>query len=315
MFKIKFSKILIIGCGPSGYTSSLYILRSKINLISISGKFIGGQLVKTNLIENWPSISSIKGFKLMENFYNQLINLNLEIYRDEIYFINFLNKPFTLFGRNFFYVCYFIIISTGSFYKNFNIKNSDKYFDKNISNCAICDSNVYSNRIVGVFGGGDSSFENTCYLINFVKKIYFFNRSKIFKADVCLIKKFFNNLMNKMCFKLNYFLIEFIGDDFLLIYIKIKNFFNFNINVVFLNGLFIFIGNISNSKFFLGQIRINNNFILTKKENSYDFLLTSINSVYASGDVQDFFYKQAITSSATGCQAYFNLLNLYKKFF
>lgn len=281
----------------------------------LAGPSLGGQLINTNFIENWPSFKSIKGSNLMFLFYKQLLFYNIEIYNDSLEFINFLNKPFTVIGVSNSYLCDFINISTGSFHKVFDLKNQFKYIGKNISNCSTCDGNFYLKKIIIVIGGSDSCFENLINLINISKILILINRNKIFKANFNLINKFFLKIKTNIFFKLNFFILEFLGDDFLVLYIKIKNFFNFNINLIFTDGLFLFIGNISNSKIFLGQLKIFKNFILTKKSYFYNYSLTSINYVFSSGDVQDFLYKQALTSSASGCFVYFDFLNYYKKLF
>ncbi|WKD87094.1 FAD-dependent oxidoreductase [Candidatus Nasuia deltocephalinicola] len=315
MFKIKYSKILVLGSGPSGLTSSLYIIRSNINLIIVTGNNIGGQLNNTNIVENWPSIKSIKGSELMKNFYLQILYFNAEVYNDEINYLNLLNKPLMSVGFLNFYYFNFLIISTGCKYKIFNYKNQFKYIGKNISSCAVCDSNFYKNKNILIIGNGDSCFENIFYLIKIIKNILLICRNKIFKTNYNIIKKIFLIMNDKIKFKMNSFLLEFVGDDYLLFYVKIKNFFNFNLNIYFLEGLFLFIGNIPNSNKFFGQLKINKNFILNKKKFLYNYTLTSINQIFSIGDVQDFLYKQAVTSSASGCFSYFDLINSYKKYF
>lgn len=129
------------------------------------------------------------------------------------------------------------------------------------------------------------------------------------------MKKFFSIINNYFFIKLNVFIIEFLGDDFFIFYIKLKNFFNLKINLIYIDGLFIFIGNSSNSKMFSGQLKLKKNLLLTKKYKLYKSELSSINYIFATGDVQDYIYKQAITSSSSGCIAYFNFINYYNKIY
>ncbi|ALP69942.1 Thioredoxin reductase [Candidatus Nasuia deltocephalinicola] len=304
-----------MGSGPASYTFSIYAIRSNINIIIVSGKNLGGQLTKTNIIENWPSIKKIKGSDLMLNFYNQILKFNIEIYIDEIYSMDLLVTPFILFSKKFFFICEFLIICTGSFHKILKLKNQNKYIGKNISNCAICDGNFFLKKKIIILGGGDSCFENFNYLLNISKNIILINRNKIFKCNFDLIKKIFFKLISSLKFKMNYYILEFVGDDYILKYVKIKNFYNFCIKIIYIDVLFIFIGNIPNSKLLKGQLKLGKNYILTKRDNNYNFLKASINKILCGGEVQDFLYKQAITSSSSGCVAYFNFIKLYKKFF
>ncbi|WP_259286125.1 FAD-dependent oxidoreductase [Candidatus Nasuia deltocephalinicola] len=315
MIKLKYSRITIIGSGPSGSTSSIYICRSNLKPILITGKILGGQLNNTSSLENWPSILKIKGSDFISKIINQLKSFNIEIYFDFIYNVNFLNKPFILFGEKFFYYSFFIVVSTGCYYNIFNIKNQLKYVGKNISNCAICDGNLYKNKKICIIGGGESFFENLFYLKNLISFKILLIRNKFFKSNFNLMKKFFSIINNYFFIKLNIFLIEILGDDFFIFYIKIKNFFIFKINIIYIDGLFIFIGNVSNSKIFLGQLKIKKNFLLTKKHQIYNQNLSSINYIFISGDVQDYIYKQAITSSSSGCITYFNLIRYYNKIY
>ncbi len=276
---------------------------------------MGGQLNNTYSLENWPGIINIKGSDFTLKLINQLKNFNIEIYFDFIYNVNFLNKPFILIGEKYFYYSIFIIISTGCHYNIFNIKYQLKYVGKNISNCAICDGSFYKNKKICIIGGGESFFENLFYLKNLISFKILFIRNKFFKSNFNLIKKFFSIINNNFFIKLNIFLIEILGDDFNINYIKIKNFFNFKINIIHLDGLFLFIGSVSNSKIFLGQLKIKKKFLLTKKHQLNNQTISSVNYIFVSGDVRDYMYKQAITSCAGGCVNYFDLIKYYNKLY
>ncbi len=269
----------------------------------------------TYSLENWPGTMSIKGSDFTFKLISQLKKFNIEIYFDFIYNVNFLNKPFILIGEKYFYYSIFIIISTGCYYNIFNIKHQLKYVGKNISNCAICDGNLYKSKKICIVGGGESFFENLFYLKNLISFKILFIRNKFFKSNFNLIKKFFSITNNNFFIKLNIFLIEILGDDFNINYIKIKNFFNFKINIIHLDGLFLFIGSVSNSKIFLGQLKIKKKFLLTKKHKLNNQTISSVNYIFVSGDVQDYMYRQAITSSSSGCVNYFDLIKYYNKFY
>ncbi|ASS47158.1 Thioredoxin reductase [Candidatus Nasuia deltocephalinicola] len=308
MFLIKYSRVLILGSGPSGCTASIYLSRSGLNPLLITGSNVNGQLINTDL-ENWPGFTFIKGSLLMNNILNHIKNIRTEIIFDSIYTIDILKKPNLFFGLIFNFFSDFIIVSTGSKPKYLFLKNEIKYFGKNISFCSICDGNFYKNKKIAIVGGGNSSIENSLYLSSIVKKIILIHRSLIFKADFILINSFFKK--KNIIYRLNFFIYDLIGDFFYIKYIKIKNKINNILNIISIDGLFVFIGNLPNSNIFLGQLLINiKNYIITYNHAN----ITSINGVFACGDIHDCLYKQAIISSGSGCSAALDLINYYNIF-
>lgn len=300
MYLIKYSKVLIIGSGPSGSSSGIYLSRSNLNPILITGNNIGGQLIKTD-IENWPGFIKISGYKLMNFILNQLKFMNLEIIFDFIYLVNLLIKPFLCFGKLNIFLSDFLIISKGSRPRFIN----NKYISSNISFCGFCDGNFYKNKDIVLIGGGNSAIENTIYLSFLSKKIILIHRSINFKVENILLKNLFKK--KNLIFKLNFLINEFIGDSLKLKYLKIKNLFN-NINfVIYLDALFMLIGTLPNTDIFLNQILINKNNYIIVKNNCF----TNISGVFAAGDIQNFIYKQAIISSGFGVISALDLINYY----
>lgn len=300
MYLIKYSKILIVGSGPTGCSSSIYLSRSNLNPILITGDNIGGQLTKTN-IENWPGFIKIKGYDLMNFIFNQLKFMKLEIIFDFIYLFNFLIKPFLSFGESNIFLNDFLITAKGL--KPRFIKN--KYINSNISFCGFCDGNFYRNKNIVLVGAGNSAAENIIYLSSLSKKIILIHRNIKFKIESILLRNLFKK--KNLIFKLNFFIYEFIGDSLKLKYLKIKNLFNDIYFLIYLDVLFMSIGNIPNTNIFLNQIMIDKNNFLIVNNNCF----TNISGVFASGDIQNFIYKQAIISSSFGVISAMDLINYY----
>lgn len=239
----------------------------------------------------------------MNSIFNQLKSMNLEILFDFIYLINFLKKPILNFGKFNIFLSDFLIISSGAKPK-FNFKNK-KYINSNISFCGFCDGNFYKNKNIVLVGGGNSAAENIIYLSSLVNKIILIHRRVKFKIENILFKSLLNK--KNLIFKLNYFIFDFIGDSLILKYIKIKNLINGVLNIVYLDGLFVFIGNVPNTVIFSNQLILNpSNYIYVIKNN-----FTNISGILAAGDVQNFLYKQAVISSSSGVISSLDLINYF----
>lgn len=246
----------------------------------------------------------------MINILDQLKFMKIEIIFDFVYLFDFLKKPFFSFGLINFYFSDLLIIATGLKPKYLFLKNENKYFGKNISFCSICDANFYKNKIVVIIGGGNSAFENALYLSNLVKKIILIHRNINFKVEIFTLK----NILKKknIFYRLNFIVDSLFGDFYKLIYIKIKNTLNNILNVINIDGFFISIGNLPNTGFFLGQLKLSKEkYILTYNYSN----CTNINGVFSCGDVNNFFYKQAIIASANGASAALDLINYYNNYF
>lgn len=237
----------------------------------------------------------------MNFIFDQLKSMNLEIIFDFIYLVNFLIKPILCFGRLNIFLSDFLIISSGS--RPRFIKN--KYINSNVSFCGFCDGNFYKNKNIVLLGAGNSAVENSIYLSFLVKKIILIHRNIKFKAEQILLKNLFKK--KNLIFKLNFFIDEFIGDSLKLKYLKIKNLINNISLVIYLDGLFMLIGIIPNSDTFLNQIIINKNQYIIVVKNCF----TNISGIFASGDIQNFIYKQAITGSGWGVISSLDLINYY----
>ncbi len=302
----KIKNVLIIGSGPAGYTAAIYTSRANLKPILITGKYDGGQLIKSNLINNWPGqYKNINGIKLMFNMKKQAINYNTKIINDNVKKI-YLNKyPFKIICNRKKYLSKTIIIATGSKPRMLNLPIEKKLYGKNISTCTNCDGYFYKNKIVAIVGGGNNAIEETLYLCNIVKQIFLIHRRNKFTADKILIKKIKKKIKNKkIIFYKNYKIINIYKINNNLINIKLKSTIKKNIiKIIKTNGLFLAIGNIPNTKIFKNNIKLDkNNYIIINNNNKYKSM-TNINGVFAAGDVTNNIYKQAIIASSSGCIA------------
>ncbi|MCW5197714.1 thioredoxin-disulfide reductase [Buchnera aphidicola] len=298
------SKIIILGSGPAGYTAGIYSARANLNPIIITGNIPGGQLMQTNMIENWPGdYNTLIGSEFIQRLKNHALKFNTCIINDHINDINFHSKPFILIGDDNIYTADSIIISTGSTPRRLNIDSESLFFGKGISTCAICDGFFYKNKIISVIGGGNTALEESLYLSNIVKKIHLIHRKKKFTAEKILIKKIIQKIdEKKIIFHKNYKVKKFLGKNLLesieIESIKNKKIKNFNIS-----GVFLAIGNNPNTQIFKNKLKMKNEYIIVGKDSKKYSSQTNIPGVFAAGDVIYNSYRQAITASSSGCIA------------
>lgn len=300
------TKLIILGSGPAGYTASIYASRANLYPILITGLEKGGQLTQTKNIENWPGdYNNITGIDLMNRMHIHAKKFNTNVIYDHIHKVNLKNYPFKLIGDYNEYFSDALIISTGSSAKYLGIKSENKFKGKGLSTCASCDGYFYRNKTVAVIGGGNKAIEETLYLSNIVKKIHLIHRNNIFKAEKIILNQLKNKIfIGKVILHTNYLLKDIIGDNKKIKSINIVNSNNINcIKKINLSGIFISIGNKPNTNLFKKQLKLNNNgYICIKKNNIYN-TQTSIPGVFASGDVIDDNYCQAITAAGSGCMS------------
>ncbi|WP_343152408.1 thioredoxin-disulfide reductase [Buchnera aphidicola] len=307
MKSLKSRKLIIIGTGPAGYTAAIYAARANLKPTLITGIIPGGQLTKTENIENWPGdISSLTGSELMDRMKKHAIKFNSEIISDEILSVNFKIFPFKLTGEEYEYVAKSVIIATGASPKYLGINSEKKFLGKGISTCAICDGFFYKEKNIAIIGGGNTAIEEALYLSNIVSKIYLIHRKPFFTAEKILIARLNKKIQEKKIVPyMNYSVKKFIGNNKELTGIKIISEKNNDISKsINLSGVFICIGNTPNTNIFRKQLKMKNGYIKTNLSNFHGYKTqTSIEGIFAAGDVTDHIYRQAITSSASGCMA------------
>ncbi|QJC38338.1 thioredoxin-disulfide reductase [Enterobacteriaceae endosymbiont of Donacia marginata] len=309
MKNLKKTKLLILGSGPAGYTAAIYAARANLHPIIVTGNHIGGQLTKTFNIENWPgNFPNITGKKLMDQLYNHALYFNTSIINDTIIkIINFDKSPFIVEGNLFRYICNSIIIATGSYPKFLGLDSEKKFIGKGVSSCAVCDGFFYRDKVVAIIGGGNSAIEEALYLGEIASKVHLIHRKNNFTAEKILLKKLKILIKNnKIVLHTPYIVKEILGNNIGVTGIKIYSLSNKNVKILPLYGIFILIGTIPNSVLFKEILKLDKNgYIITNRDklNNSCFTETNIPGIFAAGDVMDNTYRQAITSSATGCMA------------
>lgn len=300
---MNYYKLIILGTGPAGYTAAIYAARSNIKPILITGNSIGGQLINTNNIENWPGeAEGLTGQLLMERMYSHVVKLKVKLIFDSIIKTNLLEKPFYLLGNEEYY-CDSLIIATGSSPKYLGLESEGFYKGKGVSTCAICDGYFYHNKNVGVIGGGNSALEEVLFLSDIANKTHLIHRRNYFNAEAITIKKLMFKVLNKaIVLHLNHIVEEILGNKTYVTNIKLKSIINNNIKKISIDGLFIAIGNVPNTSVFKEQLLLNKGYIKTRSGFNSS-TATSIPGVYAAGDAVDSYYRQAITSAGSGCMA------------
>ncbi len=301
----KIEKLIIIGSGPAGYTSSIYASRYNLKPIIITKHEQDSQIIKSNKIENWPGeYKGIKGIKLIKNMKKQSIKFNTKIIYDTIINIKYNNKVITLKSKNKKYFCITLIIAVGCIPKKLNLTYEKELYGKGISTCSTCDGLLYKKKNIAIIGGGNTASEETIYLSKIANKIYLIHRRNL-TSEKFLIKKIYKQIKKKkILFYKNYKIIKIYKKNKYLNCIKIKNLKNNKKKKIKISGLFIAIGYKPNTKIFKKNINLDKQgYIITNYKNSKYQSMTNIKGVFAAGDVINNKFKQAITSSASGCIA------------
>src|SRR5450830_2870 len=301
----KHAKVLILGSGPAGYSAAVYAARANLNPVLITGVEQGGQLMTTTDVENWPGDPmGVQGPELMQRLLQHAERFNTEIIFDHIHTTKLSEKPFRLIGDSGEYTCDALIIATGASAQYLGLPSEEAFMGKGVSACATCDGFFYRGKEVAVVGGGNTAVEEALYLSNIASKVTIIHRRDKFRAEPILIDRLLHKVTEgKIDIKWHHTLDEVIGDDSGVTGIKIKSTQDGSVTPITLHGLFIAIGHKPNTGIFDGQLDMHNGYIKTRTGLEGFATATSINGVFAAGDVQDHIYRQAITSAGTGCMA------------
>lgn len=299
------AKVLILGSGPAGYTAAVYAARANLNPVLITGMAQGGQLMTTTDVDNWPAdAQGVQGPELMTRFLEHAQRFNTEIIFDHIHTVELTQRPFTLKGDSGVYTCDALILATGASAMYLGLPSEETFAGKGVSACATCDGFFYRNQEVCVVGGGNTAVEEALYLSNIAKKVTVIHRRDKFKAEAILIDKMMDKVKEgKIVLKTDYTLDEVLGNDMGVTGARIKSTKTGETQDLTLQGVFIAIGHKPNTDIFEGQIEMKNGYITTRSGLNGLATMTSIEGVFAAGDVQDHVYRQAITSAGTGCMA------------
>ncbi len=305
MTTTRHSRLLILGSGPAGYTAAIYAARANLNPVVITGMAQGGQLMTTTDVDNWPADAmGVQGPELMERFQKHAERFQTEIIFDHIHTANLAEKPFELIGDQGIYTCDALIIATGASAKYLGLPSEEAFMGRGVSACATCDGFFYKDQDVAVIGGGNTAVEEALYLSNIVRKVTVVHRRDKFRSEKILIDKLMDKVKNgKIELALDNVLEEIAGNDGGVTGIRIRHTREDTTRDLEVQGVFIAIGHHPNTDLFQGQLEMKNGYIITRSGNEGNATATSIPGVFAAGDVQDYIYRQAVTSAGSGCMA------------
>jgi len=300
--KTRHSRLLILGSGPAGYTAAVYAARANLKPVVITGLAPGGQLMTTTDVDNWPAdVKGVQGPELMERFQKHAERFETEVVFDHIHTASLQERPLRLQGDAGEYTCDALIIATGASARYLGLESERKFMGKGVSACATCDGFFYKGQDVAVVGGGNTAVEEALYLSNITRHVTVIHRRDKFRAEKILQKKLFDR--SNITMRWNHVLDEVLGDAKGVAGVRIKNIQTGATQQIDLQGLFIAVGHTPNTGIFEGQVEMKGGYIVTRGGSEGNASATSVQGVFAAGDVQDHVYRQAVTSAGSGCIA------------
>lgn len=290
--------VIILGSGPAGLTAAIYAARANLKPLMIEGDETGGQLMTTTDVENYPGFpKGVQGPELMTITRQQAERFGTRFVSRNATKVDLSKRPFKIWVGDKEYQSKTLIVSTGASARYLGLPNERRYLGKGVSACATCDGAFFRNVQVAVVGGGDTAMEEANFLTRFASKVWIIHRKDHFRASKIMSDRALKN--PKIGVLWNSELVDVLGDE-VVKSIKVLNNKTNEVNEMPMDGVFIAIGHKPNTELFKGQLEMNDvGYLVTKAKSTY----TSVPGVFASGDVQDPVYRQAITAAGTGCMA------------
>ncbi|HBO6851810.1 thioredoxin-disulfide reductase, partial [Pseudomonas aeruginosa] len=305
MSEVKHSRLIILGSGPAGYTAAVYAARANLKPVVITGIQPGGQLTTTTEVDNWPGdVEGLTGPALMTRMQQHAERFDTEIVYDHIHTAELQQRPFTLKGDSGTYTCDALIIATGASAQYLGMSSEEAFMGKGVSACATCDGFFYRNQVVCVVGGGNTAVEEALYLANIAKEVHLIHRRDKLRSEKILQDKLFDKAENgNVRLHWNTTLDEVLGDASGVTGVRLKSTIDGSTSELSLAGVFIAIGHKPNTDLFQGQLEMRDGYLRIHGGSEGNATQTSIEGVFAAGDVADHVYRQAITSAGAGCMA------------
>jgi thioredoxin reductase (NADPH) len=290
-------EVIIIGSGPAGYTAGIYTSRAKLRTLIISGTLPGGQLMTTSEVENYPGFpNGIFGPELMMNMRQQAERFGTVIVDDEVIRVDFSKRPFLVTTQSQNYEADSVLICTGASPRKLGIEGEQQFAGRGVSYCATCDGPFFKGEDIVVVGGGDTALEEATFLTKFGKSVKIIHRRESLRGSKILQEKAFEN--PKIQFLWNSVVADITGDKKIGT-VVIKDINNGKQQKIPAGGLFVAIGHEPNTAIFRGQLEMDDKgYIILKSQTK-----TSVEGVFAAGDVHDYKYRQAVTAAGFGCMA------------
>ncbi len=306
MSDTRHSRLIILGSGPAGYTAAVYAARANLNPLLITGLEQGGQLMTTTEVDNWPGdVEGLMGPDLMDRMRRHSERFDTELVNDHINSVDFSSKPLRLVGDSGEYTCDALIIATGASARYLGLPSEEEYKGRGVSACATCDGFFYRDKPVAVIGGGNTAVEEAIYLSNIASSVTVVHRRDKLRAEAILRDRLLAKTGTDGNVKMlwNNELEEVLGDDAGVTGIRVRDNQSDTTSDIDVHGTFIAIGHTPNTGIFEGQLEMKGGYIVTASGLNGNATATSVPGVFASGDVMDHVYRQAVTSAGTGCMA------------
>ena len=293
----KLYDVIIIGSGPAGYTAAIYAARANLSVLMFQGYQVGGQLMLTSDVENYPGFEEgILGPPMMEKFELQARRFGTEMIPEDVTAVDFSKRPFTITTDSGEYRARAVIISTGANAKWLGLPSEHRLQGRGVTACATCDGFFFKNKDVAVVGGGDTAMEEATFLTRYVKHVTVIHRRDTLRASKIMQDRAFKN--PKISFIWDTEVTEVLGED-AITGLRLRNLKTEEESILPIQGLFLAIGHEPNTGLFKGIIEMDKKGYIVPAENT----MTNIPGVFAAGDVTDHRYRQAVTAAGDGCRA------------
>ena len=301
----KHCRLLILGSGPAGWTAAVYAARANLKPVVITGLEMGGQLMTTTEVDNWPGDAhGLMGPDLMARMQAHAERFDTETVFDHIHTADLSKRPFRLKGDNGEYTADALVIATGATAKYLGLESEEKYKGRGVSACATCDGFFYKDQDVAVVGGGNTAVEEALYLSNIARKVYLVHRRDTLRAEKIMQDKLFAKVeAGKIEPVWHHVVDEVLGNDAGVTGMRLKSVLDGSTREIDVQGFFVAIGHTPNTGLFEGQLAMDNGYIEIRSGLGGNATATSVPGVFAAGDVTDQHYRQAITSAGFGCMA------------
>jgi thioredoxin reductase (NADPH) len=300
----KHHSLIIIGSGPAGYTAAIYAARAALEPVLFTGIEVGGQMTTTTDVDNWPGdAEGVQGPELMERMKRQAERFGTTLMHETVNAVDFSRKPFVLKADSGDYTADAVIVATGASAKYLGLPSEEAFKGKGISACATCDGFFFRNQPVAVIGGGNTAVEEALYLSNIASKVTIVHRRDSFRAEKIMSNRLIEKAKTgKVDIVWNHTLDEVLGNDKGVTGARLVSTANGAKRQIEANGIFIAIGHKPNTDVFAGQLEMDGGYIRLKRSGPFA-TATSVDGVFAAGDVADPVYRQAVTSAGAGCMA------------
>jgi len=305
MSEAQHHRLIILGSGPAGYTAAVYAARANLEPVVITGMQAGGQLTTTTEVDNWPGdVEGLQGPDLMVRMQKHAERFDTHIIFDHIDTADLSKRPFHLKGNVGEYTCDALIIATGASAQYLGLPSEETYMGSGVSACATCDGFFYKGQKVAVIGGGNTAVEEALYLSNIASEVVLVHRRDSLRAEKILQDKLFEKAENgNVTIEWNHTLDEVLGESGEVSGMRIRSTIDDSTREIDLSAVFIAVGHKPNTDIFQGQLDMENGYLKIQSGLAGNATQTSVEGVFAAGDVADHIYRQAVTSAGFGCMA------------